>query len=320
MENYVGLCQSALVVQACTVSPKSPLQRMIAWTTDPRCLADDGRVLSWVNPEHPGFAYDEATAVFSRLHSWLGNLRWATALGGELQRIVAAQCWLMRDDTSYVFDTSLALTALNDPQPAVGRIASWLMAEKACDPVRDPQWWSQSYGAHLIKSLVPLAQFGRLNLATELSNDLVDRCFDGQRFHINEHSDRTYVHSHCYAIEGLLGLGSHDAVVRKGAEFLAEIQSECGALPAWVDGTSFHRPTDIVAQSVRIWAAVDPAKYALHIRRGIERLFALQDAETGGLYYAETSSDINSWVTAFAIQACSWARTPPSSSELQWMI
>jgi len=293
---------------------------MVAWTTDRRCLADDGRVLSWVNSDHPGFPYDEATAVFSRLHSWLGNVRWATALGSELQRPVERQAWLMRHDIAYVFDTSLALTALQNPQPAVGRIASWLMAEKACDPITQPGLWSQSYGAHLLKSLVPLAQMGRLQLATELSKDLIDRCFDGQRFCIHEHSDKTYVHSHCYALEGLLGLGGHQSVLSSGAEFLAEIQNDWGGLPAWIGGSDVMQPTDIVAQSVRIWSAVDSVRYAAHIQRGIERLYTLQDPETGGLYYAETSRDINSWTTAFAIQACHWAQTPPSASELQWLI
>jgi len=49
------------------------LARMVAWLErDP--LAPDGSVLSWVNPEHPGYAYPEAAGLLLGLLSDEGRL------------------------------------------------------------------------------------------------------------------------------------------------------------------------------------------------------------------------------------------------------
>lgn len=295
------------------------------WLLGRDLIAPDGRVYAWINPESPGEPYDEATALLARLYGWMGRFDLQHRLGAVLDELVGRQGWLGRDGIDYVFDTALALTSLRTPTPATARVVARLLAGRACEPVTREGWWSQMYGAHHIKCAIPLALLGRRKIAEAVADGLVADCFDGERFRIHAASARTYVHSHCYALEGLLVLGTHPEVLRAGADWMVSIQEPDGALPAWslnvvVPGPRF--PSDIVAQAVRIWAALDRDAYARPIERGLSRLAALQDRGTGGIAYAaaEGSADLNSWVGAFALQAARWAAEPPDPSELEWLV
>jgi uncharacterized protein YfaS (alpha-2-macroglobulin family) len=134
----------------------------------------------------------------------------------------------------------------------------------------------------------------------------------GGRFVIYARSDESYLHAACYALEGLLALPEVEGTsehLQAGAEWLASLQRSDGAMPAWHDGVRARGPwpTDVVAQSVRLWAAVDADGFAPEIARGLDRLAAMQTAG-GGLRYFEGTDDINTWVTIFAVQAVTWAR------------
>ena len=286
------------------------------WICAPAMRSADGRVLSWLNDENPGYPYDEA-----RLHEWMGH----TDRAAELRAVVDARVrrWglLGRDAIGFVFDTALALPLLSEPEPVASRLADMLGTHRVVDRVTRPGWWSQSYGAHQIKALSMLAGFGRRALAEELAHQLTALCFDGRRFHIHPDSGATYVHSHCYALEGLIRLSLHPGPVGAGADWLAEIQLPDGALPAWAGEHQQEQrnPADVVAQAVRIWAVQDASRYAENIRLGLARLAALQ-APSGGIAYTAGSADLNSWVAVFTLQALRWAEFPPSALEREQLI
>ena len=227
---------------------------------------------------------------------------------------------MKRNGIGYAFDTSLAIDALPDPSQALLRVSEWLTAGVACSPVTRPGWWSQSYGAHLIKCLPPLARNGRRQLALALADDLVSQCFHNGRFRIHGESDATYVHSHCYAMEGLLGLRSHSHVLSESANWLAKQVNAEGAIPAWIGAANDRFPADVVAQTVRLLSAIDPERYEIEIARGLRRLAILQDPNTGGIRYTSESSHINTWTSAFALQAYRWSVMSPADSELDWLI
>jgi len=292
---------------------------LLDWLSSQQRLGADGRVLSWSNEQHPGYAYDEATALLASLWAWRGDTRRREALAGALEERLEERGWLGRDGISYVFDTALALPLLADPEPVARRVEEALRLRQACSQVDRPGWWSQSYGAHLLKCGFWLARVGRRAFAEQLAEDLIERCFDGERFHIHEDSATTYLHSHCYALEGLLGLGLRPDVVSAGAWWLAQQQDEDGALPGWFAQPSPWRPADVCAQALRLWTLVDREAFAEPIERATRRLAALQDP-SGGIRYHDGSDDVNSWASIFALQALRWSSSPPSAEELQWLL
>ncbi len=279
-------------------------------------------MLSWVYGQRDGFAYDEATAIFARLFAWLGHARRAASLGERVEALVQEQGALGREGVCYAFDTALALPSLARPDAAARRVAALMTSGVACEPITRPGWWSQSYGPHLLKALVPLAATGRRALVDELAADLVARTFDGARFRIHAESPWCYLHSHCYAVEGLLGLGRSLEVVAASVDWLARQQRDDGSFPAWEGRPGAPRvsPMDVTAQAVRLFAAVAPDRHAEARHRALERLAQAQDPRTGGIRYDDTIPDQATWVAAFALQAVRWSASPPSQGELAWLL
>ena len=201
------------------------------------------------------------------------------------------------------------------------RVLGWLQERQVCEPVTDSERWSQSFGPHLIKCAGPLFALGYGREVQPVVDHLVRTCFDGERFRIHPRSEGTYVHSHCYGLEGLLATGQHPDVARTGADWLARLQRTDGALPAWVGCLADPRwPTDVVAQAIRIWAIIDRERYAPYIDRALFRLASLQCLDSGGIAYSPQHPHENSWVGVFGLQAASWARGTPHEEMVQWLI
>ncbi len=297
-----------------------PMEKaLLSWLSSDQRRSPDGRVLSWNNEKHPGYPYDEATALLATLFAWQGDGQRADELTRCLEQRIRTASWLGRDGISYVFDSALALPLVGEPEALADRIETSLRARRACSQITRPGWWSQSYGAHLLKCGFWLARIGRRAFAKELAADLVERCFDGTHFVVHEGSNITYLHSHCYALEGLIGLQLHDDVVAAGALWLSEQQGEDGSLPDWFGRSSMCRPADVCAQALRIWALVDRERFAPSMARARAHLESLQDA-CGGIRYHQDSEDLNSWASMFALQALCWSRQSPGEEELQWLL
>lgn len=295
--------------------PRLDAARLRGFLDSPALRAADGRVLSWLNASHPGYAYEEATALLARLKRSLGEPD--GELEGLLRRTLDRR-WLGRDGVRYAFDTGLALPFAADPHALAAELAEQLEAGAVCSPVSHPQRWSQRLGPHLLKIAPELARAGQSEAAARLVERVLRTCWTGSRFAVHP-GGPTYVHGHCYALEGLVGLGLRPDVVRAGVDWLARQQRADGSLPAWVAGGELRWPADAVAQAVRLWSAVDRRAYDLPIRRALALLVRRQ-ALDGGIAYGAERADRNAWTSMFALQAARWAERPPDRAAIRWLV
>lgn len=293
-------------------------------------LKPDGAVLSWVNPRNPGYPYPEAAGFLLELLAQDG-IRTAALrerIAGRLALDVSPRGGCGREGVEYLFDTAVVLTGLLAHERAGGRLpvrlkerlfgflASAVRLRRATSTsISRDGHWSASYGCHLLRILTCLEAcrqdgFGDDcdGLASRLLEDLLP-LFRGGRFRIHAHSTRTYLHAHCYALEGLLGQTKRNgstlrAGILEGAEWLVRVQRPCGGLPAWHDGRRAWGccRTDATAQAVRLWTELDRQAFAKPIARGLALLTRMQHP-SGGLRYQSGSADLNTWATVFTVHA-----------------
>jgi hypothetical protein len=190
--------------------------------------------------------------------------------------------------------------------------------------------WSTRLSAHLVKARWAFAELDALLGQDEarrpwpvidrvLGRLLDDVCLSDGRIRIRADDDRSYLHASCYALEGMLADRERHAVrLAAGARWLASLQRRDGSLPNWVAGPAerVDWPTDVVAQALRIWAALDRDGFAEPMARARAALHARQ-TPGGGLRYLPRSSapaDVNTCATLFALQAARWARGHDLSS------
>lgn len=306
------------------------LEAAYAWLAEAP-IREDGSVLSWVNPEHPGYDYPEAAGLWLTLFSQYAPERKEARerVANALVRAIAPSGGVGRGESRYLFDTAIALAGLQAHRRAGGRLldesaparlASFIdralaqgrAVQGGAEAGRDR--WSTRPNCHHLK----LAILQRVDAPVDPA--LLDS-FVGERlslhgdgcFESESGAGGTYVHAECYALEGLLELATQraDAVepLTRGAAWLASLQTPHGSLPAWQgqELQSMQQPADVVAQAVRIWAALDPQGHATQIERGVARLGQLQ-APSGGVAYEPGSNDLNTWCTVFAVQAIEWVR------------
>lgn len=223
-----------------------------------------------------------------------------------------------------------ATGALPHPDLAVRQYRSLrteLRARRATSQATPPAGhWSTTYGCHLLKTALALTAFSRAtgedvdDLVDQLMSDLAPLAVDG-RYPIHRDATVTYLHGHCYAIEGLLALSaavpglSVQAEIDAGAEWLARAQDPMGGLRAWHDGAVGwgELRADATAQAVRIWSLVDRDAFAEPISAALKFLTQLA-APSGGVRYAPDSEDLNRWATIFTVQALDWADRPGDPS------
>lgn len=303
---------------------------MLRWLTSSQVVAEDGRVWSWHNPSHPGYAYPEAGGL------WLGLLARERDVDPDALERVAG--WLEdcerggsvgRDGRHYLFDHAMVLagrrtwherrsTSSRGLRPGLTTLLEDLDAGRATRPEARGSRWSERFGPHLLKLALPLRAWSddeadaRGALALLLDRLPVptseDRIITGPK------GTPTYVHAHCYAAEGLWGLSesplpsparSHArAAATRAVAWLARIQRPDGGLPPWHDGDRGWgpAPADVAAQAVRLWCGLDRRRFAAPIDRALAFLARLA-APAGGLRYHEDSEDLNTWATVFAVQA-----------------
>lgn len=312
---------------------------LLRWLQSDDVVLPDGSVLSWCNPAHPGYRYPEAGALLlSLLAQRVDSPKDLEArIASSLRAAISPMGGVGRDGEDYLFDTAMVLSALLAHERGAGSaevsqlyefIARAIPSRQATmgGPGASNARWSRSFGAHLLKVALAIAAYGDhhgdprcASLTEQLLDDLLP-LFDGSRFRIRHGSSETYLHAHCYALEGLLGLelrrprGFAD-ILRRGAQWLADLQRPGGGLPAWYGTAGAHGAShaDVAAQAIRIWAAVDRDGFAEPIEAALGFLSRLQCA-AGGLRYRPGSDDVNTWASVFAVQASDWSREPPSAS------
>lgn len=321
-------------------------QALLAWLTSPHVIRPDGAVMSWHNPAHPGYAYPEIAGLMLSL---LG--RFAPETRPLRKRIVThlvagvtPNGGIARGQNAYAFDTAMVLSGVLADQADVtastramaGRLYSFITAQLARrigldGPVQRPSHWSSSFGCHLLKTALAVTAYveresvdmsrAAWRLLEQLVANLAPLQVEG-RFRIHTNSQGTYLHSHCYATEGLLclrarGFAGLDVAIEESAAWLASIQRPEGGVPAWHDGqdATGEMHADASAQAIRIWQLVDRDHFATAIARGLDFLSGLT-APSGGVRYSPGSEDVNTWASIFAWQAWHWVDHPADALEI----
>jgi hypothetical protein len=299
------------------------------WLCSGQVVDHAGHVISWHNELHRGFPYPEAAAL------WLSWSAWRRAGGAspvprDAEAIVAGRLAselsttgaVGRDGVAYLFDSCVALDALVRASSAAESALddeAWVRAcaglgrfLEADSPVLPPAGaaprWSEEWGLHLNRAAALLARAAggaRRPEALELARAIRERCT-----RTNGQGGRRYLHAVAYAVEGELlarALGEPAGPLAPGEEVeaLARLQRPDGGLPAWSDGSGGAR-TDVTAQAIRLWTALDRRGFAAALTRALDFLARNQSPE-GGLIYESGGGDRNTWSTIFADQALAWA-------------
>ncbi len=280
-----------------------------------------GDVLSWVNPEHPGYAYPEAAGLLVRWWALTGRTPPSAVVDGLVDLIHERA--VGRDGRVYAFDTGVVLAALEaldaEEDPRWTRARARLAEAPVVDRASPPRW-STVDGPHLLKLAVGTAARAHRGWSTPMRSRLarirVEQHADG-RIHTPPH-DATYVHAHAYATEGLMALQAlhipPPASVDAAVALLRTVQRDDGGLPAWSEGGPGR--ADATAQAARLFILHDASGHADAIERALAFLDALSD-EHGVVRYEDNSGDRNTWCTLFAAQARAWASgSPPRVEDL----
>ena len=271
----------------------------------------DDAVVSWVNDDHPGYAYPEAAGLLVRWWAQRG-LPAPERVVQRLRHEVESRA-VGRDGHVYAFDTAVVLAGLEaldadeDPRWTSARASLHEMpvVSPAC-----PARWSTTRGPHMLKLAVGCAaRAGRGWSTPSLTwlSELGVRQDAQGRLETPPHPT-SYMHAHAYATEGLMALASlgckTTASVDGAVEFLRHVQRDDGGLPAWSDGGPTR--ADTTAQAIRLFVLHDRSAHAEAIALGLACLDAMSNP-AGAVRYEPESNDWNTWSSLFAAQARAWA-------------
>ena len=324
------------------------VQHQVDWLLDGPVRLEDGMLAAWTEDRDPTYAYEESTGylitLLCYLHSLTGDPRYeaeAARTVGALTHAVGSREGCGRDGVLYLFDTAVCLRALtcyfatfpdaeasraSSPTQSLARrlrrtaaaFTEQRLACEPCPPGGGAGRWSVLFGAHQLKALANLAQAAGAGPWAEPQHELLASWFEGGRFLTDNGRDRVYLHAHCYAAGGLLGLpGSPSGVVDQAAAYLARVQDPSGGIPRWwpayPDG---ELAADATAQAARLWLLLDPARYAESISLGLGFLRRMCGTG-GGVWYTSDRAHENGWATIFAVQARIWQDAAPDPA---WLI
>jgi hypothetical protein len=301
---------------------KSFSARVVDWLSDSEIRSEQGAVYSWLNPDKPGYVYNEVIGYYIRLFSYLYRktgdeeyLHRAIVSADYLSNNLSECGGVSRGDIDYVFDSAICASGLialgkvgtlkREHRVALERLIGFVyksltkkqVAFKRGQAINDVDKWSLSYGSFLIKNCIALYEaYESFNdekyreMAERLANGITKETFKNGCFTINGQRHHVYTHPHCYATEGLLFMITKgydfDRTVFESAAWLAKNQNDDGSMNNWycVEGVELHKQGDATAQATRIWLCVDKKKFRENIRRATLFLKSLQSKE-GGLVY-----------------------------------
>jgi len=300
--------------------------RLAAFLGSEAVVSPAGCVWSWANPEHPGYAYPEAAALWLSWAAWRAGRGEPAPPPGERRRVAGWLTAVMgaggaigRAGRLYLFDTCLAVHALARSLPALPDLRMAL--DRALDGVERflatgrpvlplastaaHHWSDRWYGQH-DRGGALLLQAGRLagdERAVTLARRLRARTDDRAM-------EPAYTHAFLYGLEGELlyrelGEPARAVDLASAAARLAALQAGDGSLPAWTDGTGGPR-ADATAQAVRVWCRLGADAFADAIAHALAFL-AERQSRDGGIDYGPGRGDRTTWVALFADQAAAWA-------------
>ena len=197
--------------------------------------------------------------------------------------------------------------------------------------------WSQTSSCHHIKMLLPLLRLSSITKDKKYF-DCTKRLLqwsDGLqlssgRFITFQGSNETYVHAHCYALEGLIGASKSFGItndssiskkLRKGVDWLQRIQNNDGSIWNWSNPHENKiKVCDALSQTMRlfllskkeIYSARSNRKIDERVNRGFTFLKKMQHLNgsyqsLGGISYGEANGKklphVNTCTTVFAIHA-----------------
>lgn len=318
------------------------ISRHIDWLLNGPVRLPSGLLAAWVDKSGPSYPYQEATAYLISLLCLLYRLTGRDRFGHEAASSMAALIrdtrgkeGCGRDGLVYLFDTVVGLRAAETfsatfPQLAEGLapladrslIELWTRSARKMFRLRKAFWggdggalanrWSGTFNVHLIKAAAQLWLIdGSAENQSRLSGiveTLISERYDGGLFLTHLRKQKTYLHSHCYALEGLLALqnrmpGRWDRPLNRAAQRLADLQNDQGGLPRWwPEPEPAWSAPDVTAQAVRIWQAIDPVAFAEPIDRALGYLKTMARPD-GGILFFDQADHINSWTTIFTVQA-----------------
>lgn len=305
---------------------KPDKERMLTWLRRAP-VTDEGLILSWTNPSKAGYAYPEAAGL------WLGLFS-AEGAPGEIEhrvaraltRGVSADGSVGRRGIEYPFDTAVALRGLLAFERAGGRVedpavldrmfgylARSIAERRATVPEVPEDRWSTRYNPHLLKLVIVISDWSTRtsdprcrDLTAQLHSELAPKALEW--FRGPQGVAPRYSHAVCYATEAMVHLaragvpGARDSAAT-AAEWLTAVQHESGGIPAFSGpGPEERLASDATAQAIGVWTAVDAARYAPNVTRALQHLARVQH-DSGGIRYSETSNDVNTWCTIFAVDA-----------------
>lgn len=319
---------------------------LVHWLESEAVVDREGRVWSWHNPEHPGYAYPEAGGL------WLSLMaREPEVDEARLDRVAA---WLRaceqgggigRDGREYLFDHGMVVagrlawaerrgSAVEGERGSIATMLACLRNNRAACPAGPQMRWSERFGPHLLKLALPLARWVELREDAEavqalvwLAEGLRPASDDGRVPSVGRDGP-TYLHACCYAAEGLWRLSEAPlpralraearAQAERTAAWLASVQRADGGLPPWHDGRHGWgpAPADVAAQAVRLWSGLDRERYRGAVERSLGFLATITEP-CGGVRYHEDSHDLNTWATLFTVQALGFAE---GRADVRWLV
>lgn len=336
---------------ASELAPNDAVRRVAAerWLCSDDVVLRGGEVISWANPAHPGYAYQEAAGL------WLAHFCLASpasASDAPIERVasrlasdVLSDGGAGRGGTLYLFDSAVALRGLvahaaltgKGHDEAMDRLVTFIAARlnegvpiAATKGPSPGGRWSTDFAPHLLKAVVGLSDYASQS-GDERANTCVDRlahAFSPSAVaSLISRSDPdigAYTHAVLYALEGLVFLAHRrltsdaaQAAAETLLEQLAMAQRADGSMPAWISphGAVGCARTDVTAQALRLWTAVDRGRFASSIASAASWIYARQ-AACGALPYEPGSADMNTWATIFSLQAVEWAERGAIIDEL----
>jgi hypothetical protein len=273
----------------------SSVDKMTNWFLNSK-IYDDGAYVAYYNGNKRGPKYPEITAYAINLSCMLFKLRNERIFLERAEKCAQYMDQITKngavpnlvDGLFYVFDTGIFVSSLFDLYDLTKKgiylrqaqqSLEWMYSEwdgeqfKAVDQVPSQKAWYHSSSVHLAKMAIPLLKaavhLGDLEhekIAYKLLEKYKRLQLDSGNFRVNEESQITIAHPHCYAAEGFLYAFYHSKkneyfrVADRASSWLGLNQNKDGSLCSMYTiheeekgKVGCEKTSDATSQASRIW-------------------------------------------------------------------